>query len=77
MHDGARKAWTPDRYPARCRACAKATELVLRWNVAGEVRVLWDGVQRKRVNLVQPRTSTARCGECGSSEIVIGPAQVA
>jgi hypothetical protein len=70
------RSWQADRYPVRCRGCGGTTELVLRWNSAGEVRKSWDGVDRARVNLRQPRVSTARCGACGSSDLLISPAEI-
>ena len=69
-------SWVADRYPTRCRGCGRASDLILRWNAAGEVRVSWEGIERRRVDLVQPRASTARCSDCGSSDIVIGPAEI-
>ncbi|MEQ7154671.1 hypothetical protein [Brevundimonas aurifodinae] len=66
----------PDRYPARCRDCGARSDLILRWNAAGEVRIAWDGVARRQVDLRQPRTSTARCGACGSTEIAIEEAEI-
>ena len=63
-----------DRYPFQCRACQRAGELRLLWTSAGEVRTEWPGVIRRRVNLRQPRDSTAQCEACGSRDITIRPA---
>jgi hypothetical protein len=76
LQDPLQTAWTRDIYPARCRGCGRASDLVLRWNPAGEVRIAWEGIERRRVDLVQPRASTARCGGCGSSDIAIGAAEI-
>ncbi len=70
------RSWQADRYPVRCRGCAQTTELVLRWKRSGEVRKSWEGVERARVNLRQPRVSTAQCGACGSTDLLIEPAVI-
>lgn len=65
-----------DCYPVLCRACGEKSELMLRWNTVGEVRKSWEGVSKARVNLRQPRLSTAKCGQCGSGDLSIGVAAI-
>lgn len=66
-----------DTYPVRCRACGLQTTLSLRWTTTGEVQKVWDGVNKARVNLRQPRSSTAQCAGCGSNDLGISPADLA
>lgn len=70
------RSWQADCYTVRCRGCGQTTELVLSWNSAGEVRKSWEGVDRARVNLRQPRASTAQCGACSSTDLLISPADI-
>lgn len=65
-----------DRYPARCRACGQGSILVLRWTALGEVRKAWEGADKVRVDLRQPRSSTGQCAGCGSTDLAIGPAKI-
>jgi hypothetical protein len=69
--------WQEDSYPARCRGCGLKSTLVLRWNVSGEVRKTWDGTSKARVDLRQPRSSTAQCAACGSTDLAISKAEIA
>ena len=75
-HPVPEKTGQTDSYPVVCRGCGQKSELALRWNSVGEVRKAWDGVSKARVNLRQPRFSTAQCGQCGSADLSIGTALI-
>ncbi len=53
--------WQTDTYPARCPGCGARTELKISWGPAGEARKEWAGIERARINVVQPRHSTGEC----------------
>lgn len=67
----------PDRYPVRCRGCSQRSTPVLLWSSSGEVRKVWDGVHKARVDLRQPRSSSGQCESCGSIDLAIGNAEIA